>query len=96
MPYTSAQRKGHRAELEVRDELKKRGCQVIKAGGSKGPFDLIAWNAMCMLFVQVKCNGWPGPEERARMTEHPIPKNGQIWAARKNDYSRKIEWREIT
>lgn len=96
MPYTPQQLKGHRAERRARDELIKLGFTVIKAGGSKGIFDLVAWNDADVMLIQVKCNRLPAKAERERMLGCPRPPNAKLFAAIQYDYARKITWKEIT
>lgn len=48
-------RSGQRAEWRARDLLKQRGHHtVIRAAGSKGPFDLVAIAPQWIRLVQVK------------------------------------------
>lgn len=47
--------KGRRAEHRARRILEAAGFLVTRAAGSKGPADLIAWNAVQIRFVSVKC-----------------------------------------
>lgn len=48
--YTS----GRRAEWLARDELTVGGYTVVRAAGSKGKVDLVAWNYECVRFIQIK------------------------------------------
>ncbi len=61
-------RKGARTERRTRDYFYQLGAQtVIKAGGSLGAFDLIAFFPGEVVLAQVKSNAWPGPASRAAM-----------------------------
>jgi hypothetical protein len=68
--------KGRRIEHRVRDQL-LADCQVthpeavvvMRAAGSRGPFDLLAccWRCGRIEAVQVKANAWPRPTEWQRL-----------------------------
>lgn len=45
---------GRRAEYLARTALLMAGYNVLRAAGSKGPVDLIAWNDQTTRFIQVK------------------------------------------
>ncbi|RPF42010.1 Holliday junction resolvase [Thermodesulfitimonas autotrophica] len=47
-------RRGYRAELEAKKRLEAEGFAVIRAAGSKSPFDLVALDGEVVRFVQVK------------------------------------------
>jgi Holliday junction resolvase len=46
--------KGRRGEHRARKILEDAGFMVTRAAGSKGPADLIAWNAVQIRFISVK------------------------------------------
>ena len=48
---TNPSKIGHDYERAYRDELRRRGYHVTRAAASKGPFDLIAYNAADTIFV---------------------------------------------
>lgn len=48
---------GYRFECSVRDDLKSAGYEVMRAAGSKGKIDLMAFKTGEILFVQCKLNG---------------------------------------
>lgn len=87
--------KGRRAEWKTRDLLARQGYTVVRAAGSKGAFDLIAWSRTLALLVQVKAGRPPGPAERARILAVPVPGNfrrvGCVWRTRARD----PEWYEV-
>jgi Holliday junction resolvase len=53
--------RGRNAEWQVRDHLLHHGYAVIRASGSKGAADLVAFTTGRVLFVQVKTSGAPIP-----------------------------------
>lgn len=73
-------RKGSRNEIKTRNRLRLYGFHVVKAGGSLGVFDLIAFNAVEIKFIQVKSNRPAGPAERESMIamRHELPPNSSI------------------
>lgn len=69
-------RRGYRAELKAKEELEAEGFAVLRAAGSKGPFDLVAFNKEIARFVQVKRvkNGSRGLAKALRELERvPVP-----------------------
>ena len=50
----SAAAKGRRAEHRARALLESIGYSVVRAAASKGPADLVAWDAVSIRFVSVK------------------------------------------
>ena len=46
--------KGQRAQYKARDELIEEGFQVMVSARSLGPFDMIAWDAYSVRWIQVK------------------------------------------
>ena len=60
----NAKAKRSRNERRSRDIFLKAGCDVVKAGGSLGLFDLIVIDPYGKVVgIQVKTNGWPGRVE---------------------------------
>lgn len=51
---TTPYRRGQSAQYRARDELRGEGFHTGIIGRSLGPFDLIAWNPLTVLFIQVK------------------------------------------
>jgi Holliday junction resolvase len=74
-------RKGRRAEHRARAILEAAGFEVCRAAGSKGPADLIAWDARSIRFVSVKSNGYASAIEREQLALMPRPTNAsvEIW-----------------
>lgn len=69
-------RRGYRAELAAKKELEAQGFTVLRAAGSKGPFDLVAFNKDVVRFIQVKRvrNGSGGLSKSLRELERvPVP-----------------------
>lgn len=50
----NAAHKGRRAEHRARRILEAAGFSVCRAAGSKGPADLVAWDATSVRFISVK------------------------------------------
>jgi Holliday junction resolvase len=59
--------RGRALEYDTRDLLKAEGYEVIRAAGSKGKIDLVAFKTGEWLFVQCKIDGWIPPAERAEL-----------------------------
>lgn len=59
--------KGARLERRIKTTLEAGGWFVIKAGGSLGAYDLIAFSKDVELFIQAKCNRKPPPAEMLEM-----------------------------
>jgi Holliday junction resolvase-like predicted endonuclease len=65
---------GRAMEYLARNTLTADGYTVLRAAGSKGPVDLIAWNNGGARFIQVKKGrGAIRPAERAKLRALPIP-----------------------
>ena len=50
----NAAHKGRRAEHRARALLTAAGFEVLRAAGSKGPADLVAWDTTSIRFISVK------------------------------------------
>ena|SRR5258708_27510120 len=69
-------RRGAAFERHVQQVLESRGWNTLRAAGSKGPFDIVAWpgntatftKAPGVVFIQCKRNGQLLPSERDKMT----------------------------
>jgi len=74
-------RKGEYYERKARKELESEGYYVIRSGGSKGIWDLVAINKNEIRLIQVKSNSKPGPKERKNMEEFESPSNAikEFW-----------------
>ena len=46
--------RGRSAEYSTIEELRHQGFSAQRTAGSKGPFDIIAWDADAVLLIQVK------------------------------------------
>jgi Holliday junction resolvase len=74
--------KGRRGEHRARKILETAGFMVTRAAGSKGPADLIAWNAVQIRFISVKSGGkYASAIEREALKEMAAPPNAtkEIW-----------------
>lgn len=95
-------RRGRRAEIEVADELRRCGYDVVLSSVSKGAADIVAWNDHERLLIQVK-TGKPGPippAERVeltrmarRMEATPVTAHREPGAGARPAL---IRWRELT
>ena len=67
-------RKGRRAEHRARHALEAAGYTVLRAAGSKGVADLVAWNGDHVRIVSVKSGGrYVSTRERAALLTRPRP-----------------------
>lgn len=71
------------------------GCECIRAGGSKGVFDIVAWNDTNVYFIQNKSNGWPGTEETERIRQAPCPPQCHKHIVRWDDHAREPKMRYL-
>jgi Holliday junction resolvase len=73
--------KGARTEYKARRILEAAGYQVVKAGGSLGLFDLIAYCSTDARFIQVKANGYCSAAEREQLALVQLPPgcSKEIW-----------------
>lgn len=61
--------RGRAFEYRVMHDLARRGFQVMRSPGSRGPADLIAVAVGQQLYVQAKVDGRITPEERTKFVE---------------------------
>lgn len=74
--------KGRRAEHRARRILEAAGYAVVRSAASKGPADLVAWNATSIRFVQVKSGGgYLSAVERETFAALRVPTNAsrEVW-----------------
>jgi len=74
--------------------LEAAGWTVVRAGGSLGPFDLVAFSRAGLRLVQVKMNRGPGQVERARLAAFDnLPHNAtrELWLFRDRQRTPQIE-----
>jgi Holliday junction resolvase len=74
--------KGARAERRARAMLEAAGWTVIRAGGSLGPFDLVAVSRRGLRLLQVKCNRGLRRKERmalAAFNNFPRGARRELW-----------------
>lgn len=55
--------------------LEAAGYQTARTAGSHGLFDIIAWNEVGFIFVQVKSNKDASPAEREALKLAVVPPN---------------------
>lgn len=80
MPKTNYQ-SGARAERLLRAKLKRHGYEVVRSAGSKGMFDLVAWNTTIIRFIQVKSGDAPTKEALTDIDNCKLPPNSfaELW-----------------
>jgi Holliday junction resolvase len=74
--------KGRRAEHRARRLLEASGFSVVRAAGSKGPADLVAWDTTSIRFLSVKSGTkYASAIEREALSLLPRPVNSsvEIW-----------------
>jgi len=74
---------GIRREYAARDILEAAGFEVVRAAGSHGLFDLVAWNRTSLRLIQVKLNSATvtGAEREAMLlTPAPGLATKEIWS----------------
>jgi Holliday junction resolvase len=75
-------RKGRRAEHRAQDILEAAGYLTTRAAASKGPADIIGWNATAVRFISVKSGTrYASAVEREALQAMPKPPNAtcEIW-----------------
>lgn len=76
--------KGARLERELKAKLEKDGYYCIRAAGSHGLFDLMAWNDHEVLLIQCKTRK-PSKKEMVELCQLECPDNFvKYWAHREN------------
>jgi Holliday junction resolvase len=74
--------KGRRAEHRARKLLEAAGFEVCRAAGSKGPADLVAWDAVSIRFVSVKSGtkyASAAEREALQLLMRPANASVEIW-----------------
>ncbi len=82
-------RKGTRNEHRSIKLLESLGYHCIRSAGSLGPFDVVAYNDIGVIFLQIKSNLWPSALEMERLKEERIPPNCLKLIHRWNDHTTK-------
>jgi len=89
--------RGKEAEVKIAKKLRKEGYEVYRSVGSRGKYDLIAYNEKDLIFIQVKRSisnkNQVGSKEMAKLKADKIPfgrKEIWHWIDGKNQYSKKI------
>ena len=78
-------RKGRRGEHRARAALEAAGFTVVRAAGSKGLADLVAWDAQSIRFISVKSGQtYASAIEREQLELMLRPSNAsvEIWTFR--------------
>jgi hypothetical protein len=86
---------GVRAEYRARDWLRAVGFYVVRAAGSHGAFDLVAFNAHSIRLISTKRGGATlSPTERAALLAIPVPPNAtrEYWRVRPRASAPEIEF----
>lgn len=81
-PGSRAYAKGQRLERKVREILRAAGYYVIRSGGSKGLWDLVAIGHHDVRLIQVKASGNPiGRADRQALVNFPVSSQvkKEIW-----------------
>ena len=77
--------RGRAAEHRARVTLEAAGYTVVRSAGSRGPADLVAWNAQGWRLIQVK-RGRDGisPLDRETFAQLPVPSGTlkEVWRYR--------------
>jgi Holliday junction resolvase len=80
--------KGARLERLARAALLKQDYTVVRSAGSKGPCDLVAFNAHELRLVQVKAEGAMRPADWRKLARLKAPPGTlrQIWVRGRGDW----------
>lgn len=85
----SRYRKGRRVEHRARKLLEDAGHAVIRSAGSKGPVDLVAFDALSVRLISVKSGSrYASAVERQALHRLPRPDNASVEIWRFPDRSR--------
>jgi len=81
--------KGRRVEHRARKLLEDAGFLVVRSAGSKGPADLVAFDAISFRLISVKCGSqYASALEREALYLLPRPANASVEIWRFPDRSR--------
>jgi Holliday junction resolvase len=70
---------GRRAEWRARKRLEADGYVVVRAAGSKGAADLVAWDSRSIRLISVKSGGrYLSAVERAALVALPRPAGASV------------------
>ena len=81
--------RGRNIEYKAKQWLIEAGYEVIRSAGSKGKFDLVAFDGRAVRFIQTKYTAtdnakYNADEERILKTEVPPNATIELWVYRKN------------
>jgi len=73
--------RGRAAEYRAKVALERAGYCVVRAAGSKGPADLVAFDNVSIRLISVKVNCYASAGEREQLQLLPAPQNAsrEIW-----------------
>lgn len=88
-------RKGYEFEYWAGETIKEMGGILLRSGGSKGPFDLVAHfkdeSSWSTVWLQLKVNGWPSRKELDTLARLSDEKNILVEVWRRDDGDRWIK-----
>lgn len=88
--------RGRQAEYRTMQLLEAVGLHCIRSSGSHGPFDVVAYDQVSILFVQVKRGDWPSPAEMESLAAEPVPHNARKLVYRYRPRVKLPDIREVT
>lgn len=74
---STSYKKGRNNEYRTMRLLEASGYSTSRAAGSHGAFDVLGWDAIGFIFVQVKSGAWPSPAERETLKLATVPPNAK-------------------
>ncbi len=78
---------GRRQEYRTMRLLEAAGYETLRSAGSHGPWDVVGFNSVGIVVVQVKNSRLPSPEELEHLRSFAVPQNCRklihIWRPRK-------------
>ena len=87
--------KGNRAELRSKRLMESKGFEVIRSSGSQSPFDLVCFNALETILLQVRTNAWCKKHEFLRMRQYPTMPGGRKIILRWDDHDGQPHFRDL-
>jgi|ERR1035437_588285 hypothetical protein len=91
----TAYAKGARREHDTMRLLEAAGYVCLRAAGSHGAFDVMAFSTNDVRLVQVKSRDWPGAVEMAALRAFPAPPNTRKEVHRWRDGVRTPDVRHV-
>lgn len=87
--------KGRRNEYKTIELYERLGYQCTRSAASKGTWDVIAWDAQGVVFIQSKSNSWPGAAEMELLREAVVPPGARKFIHRWDDGKRLPVVKEV-